>query len=80
MSLKVGQIAREIRITKGIKQSFISDRLGFKHPSSYADIEKGRRNLTAEKVPLLAKALGVPIEELFFEENVRKTRNNSNTA
>lgn len=80
MNLKVGQIARQIRLEKGIKQSFVSTTLGFKHSSSYSDIEKGRRNLTAEKIPLLAAALGVPIEELFFEDKIRKMRNTPNAV
>jgi len=69
---KIGRAAREIRIKKGIKQTFVSEKLGFKSPSSYTDIEKGRRGLSADKVPLLADALGVSVEELFFEHKVRK--------
>jgi transcriptional regulator with XRE-family HTH domain len=70
LEYKVGQIARNIRIEKGIKQSFVSEKLGFKSPSSYSDIEKGVRNLSADKVPVLAKALGVTVEELFFNKNI----------
>jgi transcriptional regulator with XRE-family HTH domain len=71
---KIGQRAREIRIKKGIKGSYVSEKLGFKSSSSLTDIEKGRRNLNADKIPLLADALGVTVEELFFEEKNRKTR------
>lgn len=80
MDEKVGQIARQIRLEKGIKQSFVAKKLGFKAASSYSDIEKGRRNLSAEKIPMLANALGVQIEELFFNENVREMRKDSNTG
>lgn len=60
---------------KGIKQSFVSDKLGFKSHSSYAHIEIGKQKLPVDKVPLLAEILGVSIEELFFEEEIRITRN-----
>ena len=79
MDTKVGPIARKIRIKKGIKQNYVSEKLGFKSPSSYSDIEKGRRNLSADKIPLLAKVLGVSIEELFFEEKVLEMRNKNET-
>ncbi|UGB31667.1 helix-turn-helix domain-containing protein [Metabacillus sp. B2-18] len=77
MKYTVGQIARFIRIQKGIKQSFVSDKLGFKSPSSYSEIEKGVRHLSADKIPILADALDVSIEELFFEDKIRKMRNDN---
>jgi transcriptional regulator with XRE-family HTH domain len=77
LTKKIGQVARCIRINKGIKQSFVSKKLGFKNQSSYSDIEKGRRNLSADKVPLLAEALGVTVTELFFEQKVRDSRINN---
>lgn len=77
MELKVGQIARNIRIEKGIKQSFVSEKLGFKSHSSYSEIENGKRNLPSDKIPVLAKTLGVSVEELFFEKNIRDSRNDA---
>lgn len=80
MTSKIGITAREIRVKKGIKQSFVSDKLGFKYQSSYSDIEKGRRKLSADKVPVLAEALGVSVEELFFGETIRNSRNSTITT
>ncbi|GAK12207.1 helix-turn-helix domain-containing protein [Geomicrobium sp. JCM 19039] len=71
----VGKKAREIRISKGIQQSFVSRKLGYKSPSSLNDIEMGRRQLKADQIPLLAEILGVSEYELFFNENVRDSRN-----
>lgn len=62
----VGKKAREIRISKGIQQSFVSRKLGYKSPSSLNDIEMGRRQLKADQIPLLAEILGVSEYELFF--------------
>jgi transcriptional regulator with XRE-family HTH domain len=80
LDYKIGKAAREIRIGKGIKQSFISEKLGFKYQSSYADIETGRRKLSADKVPILAEALGVSLDELFFGNDIRKTRKGELTS
>lgn len=75
MEYKLGQTARKIRISKGIKQSFISEKLGFKSRSSYSEIESGKRDLPANKVPILADALGVTVEDLFFDQDIRELRN-----
>ena len=71
----VGKKAREIRISKGIQQSYVSRKLGYKSPSSLNDIEMGRRQLKADQIPLLAKILGISEYDLFFNENVRESRN-----
>ena len=65
MDNSIGSNARKIRILKGIKQSHIALKLGYKSPSSLNDIEMGRRQLKADKIPLLADALGVEIHDLF---------------
>ena len=72
--MTVGKRAREIRISKGIQQTFVSRKLGYKSPSSLNDFEMGRRMLKADQLPLLADALSVDVSELFFEENNRETR------
>ncbi|WP_026701475.1 helix-turn-helix domain-containing protein [Salibacterium aidingense] len=77
---KVGQRARQIRINKGIKQSYVANKLGYRSPSSLNDIEKGRRHLKADKIPILAKALGVEVDDLFFDNKVRETRTKSTSA
>ncbi|ARK32181.1 helix-turn-helix domain-containing protein [Halalkalibacter krulwichiae] len=79
MEHRIGLRLKQIRNEKGIKQSFVSKKLGFKHSSSLSDIESGRRGIAAEKIPILAEILGVEIEELFFEKKIRDSRTN-NTA
>lgn len=70
----IGPIAKSIRLKKGIKLNFISEKLGYASPSSWIDIENGRRRLDADKIPTLANALGVSVEQLFFEEKIRVKR------
>lgn len=80
MDINLGKRAREIRIKKGIKQSYVAEKLGYKSPSSLNDIEKGRRNMKANQVPLLAEILGVEVQELFFDNEVRDSRTKKNSA
>ena len=75
MQFSIGQRAKEIRESKGIKSNYVSEKLGYKSPSSLSDIEKGRRRLDANLVPVLAEALGVSIEDLFFGLKSRNSRN-----
>ncbi len=74
MISNIGVVARDIRIKKGITQAYVSNKIGYKHSSSYNDIEAGRRQLKADKVPALAEALGVTVDELFFGDKYRVTR------
>jgi transcriptional regulator with XRE-family HTH domain len=76
--MKIGERARQIRLSKGITQVFVAKKLGYQTPSAVNDFEKGRRNISADKIPLLAMSLGVTVAELYdekiFEEKVRETR------
>lgn len=74
MEQNIGLRVKQIREAKGIKQSFVSQKLGFKSSSSLSDIEKGRRGISADRLPELANILGVEIEELFFENKNRISR------
>lgn len=65
--MKIGERAREIRKSKGITQVFVAKKLGYQTPSMVSDFEKGRRNISADKIPLLAKSLGVSVAELYDE-------------
>lgn len=72
--MTVGERARKIRTSKGIQLKFVAKKLGYKSPSSYHAIETGKRKLDADKVEDLAHALGVDVEELFFDNKNRVTR------
>ncbi|PHE80133.1 helix-turn-helix domain-containing protein [Bacillus wiedmannii] len=67
-----GNRVRDIRKQKNITQEILAKKLDFSHASAISFIENGKRRLDAEKIPTLANALGVSIEELFFAQNVVK--------
>ncbi|MED0686579.1 helix-turn-helix transcriptional regulator [Anoxybacillus ayderensis] len=68
MKRKLGERIKEIRVQKGLTQSFVAKELGYKSPSMLSEIESGKKGIDAEKIPLLANILGVDINELFFNE------------
>ncbi|AKR13330.1 transcriptional regulator (plasmid) [Bacillus thuringiensis] len=65
-----GNRVRDIRKQKNITQEKLAKKLDFSHASAISFIENGKRRLDAEKIPTLANALGVSIDELFFAQNV----------
>ncbi|PER25391.1 helix-turn-helix domain-containing protein [Bacillus cereus] len=67
-----GNRVRYIRKQKNITQEKLAKKLDFSHASAISFIENGKRRLDAEKIPTLANALGVSIDELFFAQNVVK--------
>ncbi|HDR4513092.1 TPA: helix-turn-helix transcriptional regulator [Bacillus cereus] len=68
-----GSRVRDIRKQKNITQEKLAKKLDFSHASAISFIENGKRRLDAEKIPTLANALGVSIDELFFTKKVVKT-------
>lgn len=72
---------RQLRLAKGISQTFIAKNLGFKYPSGYGNIEMGRNGLSLEHAAIIAGILGVTVDELledeiFFTQKLHKTGNN----
>ncbi|MED0963821.1 helix-turn-helix transcriptional regulator [Bacillus paramycoides] len=65
-----GNRVRYIRKQKNITQEKLAKELDFSHASAISFIENGKRRLDAEKIPTLANALGVSIDELFFAQKV----------
>lgn len=76
--MTLGSRVRDIRKQKRITQENLAKKLDFSHASAISFIENGKRRLDAEKVPVLANALGVSIEELFFAQNVVELTTNEN--
>lgn len=68
---------RQLRIEKGLTQSFVAKQLGYKHSSILSEIESGKKGINAEKLPKVAKILGVDVNSLFFDQNVLETRTNT---
>lgn len=75
---------RQLRKQKGVSQTFISNALGYSHPSGYSNIEHGRSKLTYEHAQVISDILGVGIDELsednekkIFDSGLHKTTKNS---
>ncbi len=68
-----GDKIRKIRISKGIKSKFVANKINMS-PSSYCDIESGRKKLTLEHALIIADALGVDIKDFFYENKLRDSR------
>ncbi|MCX8046215.1 MAG: helix-turn-helix domain-containing protein [Anoxybacillus gonensis] len=77
MKRKLGERIKEIRVQKGLTQSFVAKELGYKSPSMLSEIESGKKGIDAEKIPLLANILGVDINEIFFNEKIHNLRTSS---
>ncbi|WP_028982764.1 helix-turn-helix transcriptional regulator [Sporolactobacillus terrae] len=74
MSKLIGNNIRNIRERNGLTQAFVSKAIGYKSASMISEIESGKKGLDAEKIPLLAKTLNVPVQEIFFDQTIRKSR------
>ncbi|KIV56079.1 DNA-binding protein [Aneurinibacillus migulanus] len=61
---------RELRLKKGITQTYMAKSLGFKSVGGYNNIEMGRTRLSLDKAKKISEILGVGIEDLFFEEKL----------
>jgi transcriptional regulator with XRE-family HTH domain len=64
---KYSQFIKNIRIDKGLSQSFVAEKIGVSRPS-YIAIEKGARDLTLGEFEKLSNVLGVSFEELENKE------------
>lgn len=80
------QRLRQLRIDRGISQTFISKKLGYSHASGYGNIESGRNNLSFENALIIADILGVDVSELeekethFFDLKLHNTCNDKKSA
>ncbi|MCR4284152.1 MAG: helix-turn-helix transcriptional regulator [Parcubacteria group bacterium] len=64
ISIRLGNRVREIRHKKNMSQADVAKILGV-HSTYISSIERGVRNMALKNIERLAKALGVPIEELI---------------
>jgi len=64
ISVKFGRRVKELRLQKKMSQGDLAKVLGV-HPTYISGIERGVRNMALKNIEKLAKALGVPIEELI---------------
>ncbi|MEC0715401.1 helix-turn-helix transcriptional regulator [Bacillus licheniformis] len=63
----LGLRIKELRKEKGLTQFYLASELGYKHSSIISEIEAGKKKLSAEKLPIIARVLGVEINALFFD-------------
>ena len=73
--MNIGKNIRRIRIAKGKSQTFVASKCG-KTPGWLNNIEHGRRQLTVNDARKLAEALEIPLEEIFFQQELNETFNN----
>ena len=70
----VGFRIKQLRIAKGLTQSYVAKQLGYKHSSILSEIESGKKGISAEKLSDVAKVLGVDVNALYFEDDIHKLR------
>ncbi|MFD0825812.1 helix-turn-helix domain-containing protein [Neobacillus sp. M.A.Huq-85] len=64
-----------LRKTANISLEKMSELLGYDSLNGYYYLETGRIKFPAEKLAVVARVLNVPIEELFFDEQIAKMAN-----
>ena len=56
---------RELRKKRGVSISFVAVKLGYKHPSGYANIEYGINRLRLDQAKTVADLFGVTVNDLI---------------
>ena len=56
---------RELRKKRGVSLAFVAEKLGYSHPSGYANIEYGLSRLRLDQAKIIADIYNVPLEELI---------------
>ncbi|MBR1407382.1 MAG: helix-turn-helix transcriptional regulator [Clostridia bacterium] len=64
--MTMGERLRELRLEKGYSLNTMADAVGMT-PPGYLRLEDGTGGKTFEKLPVIAKTLGCPIDKLFPE-------------
>jgi transcriptional regulator with XRE-family HTH domain len=68
--LALGRRLRQIRRSRELSQEALADRAGV-HPKHLSEIERANKDPRATTVIKLADALGVPVAELYADEDER---------
>lgn len=63
INIRFGKKVREERLKRNLSQEALAEKAGV-HRTYIGMIERAEKNITLENIGKLAKALGVPIEEL----------------
>lgn len=70
---------KEIRLEHGLGQKFMSEQLGVSKPH-YCNLENGNRRLSYGMAVKIAAVLNVPLQDIFFEKQVAKTKTKTTKA
>ncbi len=71
----LGTLLRDRRQELGISEREITRKLGFKSPTSYCDIEHGRKKtITLGQLRVIAEILNLDLNTLIYDERLRDTR------
>lgn len=62
---RFGAYVRELRKARGMTQQELSDKCGYSHRAAVSQIEGGKNEISIDRLPALATALGVEPSELF---------------
>lgn len=71
---------RRARKSKGITQTFMAKKLGYKMASGYANIESGHTKLSLENAIKIAEILEMDLEEIFFDKKLHDKSNKKRAA
>ena len=71
--MNLGERIAEIRKSKGVSQTFITNKLS-KTSGWLSNIENGRRDIRAEELNKIAKILGVEVG-IFFNQEINASFN-----
>jgi transcriptional regulator with XRE-family HTH domain len=64
ITLKFGTTVRSFRVKQNLSQEKLAEKADL-HRTYIGMIERGEKNITLENIEKIAKALGVPMAELF---------------
>ena len=70
LAVKLGKRIREIRLSKGLKQSGVADLLEMER-SNYTRIENGKQSPSDRNLEKIAMILGVSLKDLYDFEHLK---------
>lgn len=68
----MGDIIKRLRIERGMTQEELALAVGYSHKSSINKIEQGKSDISQPKIAMIAKALGVTPDYLFYGKSQKE--------
>lgn len=63
---------RELRQKFGYTQDYMAEKMGLKSKNAYSLKERGERKFSLEEANVISLIFGLPIEQIFFDNEVIK--------